>query len=143
MKVPFLFQYLNGQLLIPESVKADCDIAVIRVGDEDSKSSGVTVKLQDHKQDFSLRETIGNQYIISVKRRLSLKRRAKYKMKIVAKEHGKQEPRNNSYVLHVKLVRNNRPALRFTRKVYDVSLVDNVTPGVIARMNVTDKDFRF
>ena len=72
---------------------------------------------------------------------LSSKRHAQYKLKIVARDQGRPLPQNNSYILHVELVDSNRHALRFTRKVYDVNIVDDVTPGeVIARTKAANKD---
>ena len=143
MTVPHFFKYLDGVLLLPEDVGPLSTIAVVKVSNKDSKSNGnITVKLMDHKEDFGLHENFLNRYFLGVQRHLNLSRYAQYDLKIVAEDQGKPGSHSSSYILHVKLVRSNGNGPRFTRKVYDVSIVDDVTPGeVIARMNATDKDY--
>ena len=129
-------------LLLPDDYRAGNYIAIIKVKDKDNGPNGlVKVMLHDHKQDFELEESFTNEYLLRTVRQLSAKRHAQYKLKIVARDQGRPLPRNNSYILHVELVDSNSHALRFTRKVYDVNIVDDVTPGeVIARTKATNKD---
>jgi len=140
--VKLLPDAFDKQGKIPEDTILNTGVALVTVQDRDSGPNGlVTVTLQHHKQDFSLQPMFAGQYILIIGQPLSLDRHAQYKIKIVAEDQGKPLSQKNSYILPVKLADSNRHAPRFTRKVYDVNIGDDVTPGaVIARTTATDED---
>ena len=140
--VILLSNTFDKQGKIPEDSNLNTGVASVTVHDKDSGPSGlVTVTLQHHKQDFRLQEMSAGKYVLKIRQSLSLDRHAQYKIKIVAEDQGKPLSQRNSYILPVKLADSNRHAPRFTRKVYDLNIGDDGTPGeVIARTTATDED---
>lgn len=127
---------------IPEDSPVQTGVAIVTVRDSDSGRNGrVTVTLQHHKQDFGLQEMFAGQYILEVRRPLSLDRHALYKIKIVAEDQGLPTTLQNSHVFEVKLADSNRHAPVFSQKVYNLEIRDDIRIGdVITRVTAVDKD---
>lgn len=112
------------------------------VRDKDSGANGqVTVTLRHQKQDFGLQELFAGQYILKVRRPLSLDRHPQYNIKIVAEDQGLPIPRQSSQVFSVQLADSNRHAPVFSQSVYNLELHDDVAVGSsITMVTAVDKD---
>ena len=110
--------------------------------DKDSGANGrVTVTLRHQKQDFELQEMFAGQYILKIRRPLSLDRHPQYNIKIVAEDQGLPTPRRNSQVFSVQLADSNRHAPVFSQSVFNLELNDDVAVGAsITMVTAVDKD---
>ena len=110
--------------------------------DKDSGANGrVIVTLRHQKQDFELQEMFAGQYILKIRRPLSLDRHPQYNIKIVAEDQGLPTPRRNSQVFSVQLADSNRHAPVFSQSVYNLELHDDVAVGAsITMVTAADKD---
>lgn len=133
---------LDKQGMLPEDTSLNTGVAIVTARDKDSGRNGrVTVMLRHHKQDFGLQEMFAGQYILEIRRPLSLDRHPQYKIKIVAEDQGSPIPQQSSKVFSFTLADSNRHAPVFAQKVYNIKIRDDVTPGaVVTRVTAIDRD---
>lgn len=140
--VTSLTEAFDQQGRVPEDTPLNTGVAIVTVRDKDSGRNGrVTVTLRHSKQDFGLKEMFAGQYILEIRRPLSLDRHAQYNIKIVAEDQGLPMPRQSNHVFNVKLADSNRHAPVFEQKVYNKGISDDVTAGTaITRVRAVDRD---
>ena len=126
---------------LPEDVPLGSVVASVIASDKDSGQYGeVDLELYDDRGDFSLTNLFDNQYVVQVRRRLSLDVRAQYELVIVARDRGSPRRVSNKTLIVV-LADSNRNAPKFEKSIYSIKLSDDAKPGTIVEtLAATDAD---
>lgn len=118
----------DGVASITEAAAADSFVALISTSDRDSGSNGyVRVSLLGHEH-FTLQQAYGDSFMITTTATLDRERIPEYNLTVVAEDLGNPPFKTvRQYTVRVKDENDNPPL--FSKKLYEVSVLENNVPG--------------